>query len=179
MTNYKLSDFGRLALEFEEGESDKPYRDLAGHWTIGKGHKLLPHESHKNMKKSEIDKLFDKDIADREGELNYRIGLTLSYLPLIQHKFDAIFILSFNIGVYNFFNSYLYTIIKASGANKIITLEKDWKKYWKQWNKITDPETGKKRVSKGLVSRRAREINLFCNDLKNIDDYKQCLTSTK
>jgi lysozyme len=159
MTDYKLSDFGRLALEFEEGESEKPYKDLAGHWTIGKGHKLLPHEPHKNLKKEDINRLFDKDIADREMELNSGVDLILN-----QHQFDAIFILCFNIGVSKFLSSNIYKFLKKPD---IISGFQSWYK----WNKVTDPETGKKKVSKGLVSRREREINLFANDLKNINDY--------
>lgn len=157
----RLSDFGRLALEFEEGESDSPYKDIAGHWTIGKGHKLLPNESYKNLKKSDMNKLFDKDIREREGELNHGMALTLT-----QHQFDAVFILCFNIGVKRFLSSTLYKKLKLKDFGYTYI-------YWRQWNKFTDPKTGKKKVSEGLISRRAREINLFWNDLKNIDDYKK------
>lgn len=160
MPNMRFSDFGRLALEFEEGTSEKPYKDVAGHWTIGKGHKLLPNESYKNLKKSDMDKLFDKDIRVREGELNHGMGLTLT-----QHQFDAIFILCFNIGVDRFFSSNIYKFLKKLDNMSAF-------QYWKKWIKITDPETGKLKVCKGLVKRRPREINLFLNNLTNIKDYK-------
>lgn len=156
----KLSDFGRLALEFEEGERQEPYKDVAGNWTVGKGHKLLPNESYKNLKKSDINKLLDDDIKVREGELNQRMELILT-----QNQFDALFILCFNIGVDSFLSSSIYKYLKK--GDKIMSY-----KYWKKWNKITDPDTGKLILCNGLVNRRSREINLFINDLTNIDDYK-------
>jgi len=166
----RLSDFGRLALEFEEGESKEPYKDIAGNWTIGKGHKLLPNEPHKNLKKPDIDRLFDKDITDREGELNKGMGVLLT-----QHQFDAVFILCFNIGVSKFLSSSLYKFLDMGGAFTPHQKDEDILSFyqsWKKWNKITDLDTGKKKVSKGLVNRRAREVNLFRNDLKSINDYK-------
>lgn len=159
MNNHRLSDFGKLSLRFEEGETAEPYQDKAGFWTVGVGHKILPNESYKNLKKSDIDKLFDKDILDREVELNR--GLEIELYP---HQFDAIFILCFNIGVGSFFSSSIYKFLKT--PDKISAFQ-----YWKKWNKITDPETGKKKVCKSLVSRRAREINLFINNLTDINDY--------
>lgn len=158
----RLSDFGRLALEFEEGESEHPYQDSAGYWTIGKGHKLLPNELHKPLKQLEIDRLFLIDIRERESHLNKGMGVLLT-----QHQFDAVFILCFNIGVRKFLSSSVYKLLKTFGTDNMAIFE-----YWKRWNKITDPDTGKKKVSKSLVSRRAREINLFVNDLTNINDYK-------
>jgi len=162
----KLSDFGRLALEFEEGESLKPYKDVAGFWTIGKGHKLLPDESYKNLKKSDINKLFENDVLVREKGLNNKMGMSLK-----QHEFDAIFILSFNIGVDAFFFSSMYKFLKISDRKSV-------PQYWKKWNKIKDPETGKLKVCNGLVNRRAREVNLFMNDLKDINDYKKFMEKT-
>lgn len=160
MGSYKLSDFGKLALTFEEGEELIPYKDSAGFWTVGVGHKLLPNESYKNLKKSDIKKLFEKDIEDREGELNSKMFLTLA-----QNQFDAIFILCFNIGIDKFLSSSVYKFLKLKDTASSI-------RYWKKWNKITDPETGKLKVSKGLVNRRKREIKLFLNNINNIDDYK-------
>lgn len=160
MSYMKFSDFGRLALEFEEGESNKPYKDVAGYWTIGKGHKLLPDESYKNLKKSDINKLLDKDIQDREEELNQKMGLTLT-----QNQFDALFILCFNIGVGGFLSSNIYKFLqKGDNASAF--------QYWRKWINVTNPKTGKLEVCNGLVNRREREINLFINNLTNINDYK-------
>lgn len=155
----RLSDFGRLALTFEEGAKLTPYKDDAGYWTVGIGHKLLPNELNKTLKESDIKELLDKDIFEREGELNRKTEIELA-----QHQFDSVFIFSFNIGIPGFFSSSAYRFLKVPDNKSAF-------KSWKEWNKVTDPETKQKVVCNGLMSRRAREVNLFINDLKNINDY--------
>jgi GH24 family phage-related lysozyme (muramidase) len=158
--SYKLSGFGKLALTFEEGEKLKPYKDNAGYWTVGIGHKLLPNEFNKTLKQSDIDEILNKDIFDREGELNRIIEIQLT-----QHQFDAVFIFSFNIGIPGFSTSSAYRYLKVPDNDLAY-------KSWKEWNKTTDPVTKKKVVCPGLVSRRAREVNLFVNNLTCIEGYK-------
>jgi GH24 family phage-related lysozyme (muramidase) len=104
--------------------------------------------------------LFEKDIKEREGELNRRMRL-----DLLQHQFDAVFILCFNIGIGGFLESNIYKFLQQQDNEAAFS-------YWRKWKKAKDPKTGKLEVSPGLVNRRAREINLFCNDLKDINDYK-------
>ena len=155
----KLSEFGKQALTFEEGLKVKPYKDKAGYWTVGIGHKLLPNESYKNLTKADIKEIHEKDIFEREGDLNKKIEI-----PLTQHQFDAVFIFSFNIGIPGFFSSGAYRYLKIPDNNSAFNS-------WKEWNKVTDPVTKIKSVCEGLVSRRAREINLFMNNLIDINDY--------
>ena len=157
---YKLSSLGKLALTFEEGAKLKPYKDSAGYWTVGIGHKLLPNEANKTLTQSDIDEILNKDIFEREGQLNRKIEIQLT-----QNQFDAVFIFSFNIGIPGFFSSTTYKFLKVPD-NKSAFI------WWKKWNKVTDSETGEKVVSPGLVSRRAREINLFINNLTCIKAYK-------
>ncbi len=45
-----------------EGFRASPYQDTAGHWTVGVGHRLLPHEAVKVYTPAEIAKLFRHDL---------------------------------------------------------------------------------------------------------------------
>lgn len=46
-----------------EGFRNDPYQCTAGVWTVGVGHKLLPHEAVKTYTNKEIAELFERDLA--------------------------------------------------------------------------------------------------------------------
>lgn len=120
------------------------YLDGGGVWTIGYGHTGREVRRGQSITEEEAIELFDKDIDWAEDAVNNAL---LGY-ELTQNQFDALVSLTYNIGASGFKNSTVVKRIKSGdykGAAEAIT--------W--WNK----DNGK--VVKGLVSRRAREKELF------------------
>ena len=76
-----------------------PYRDVAGHWTIGWGHLLgdvlpPPYQPGVPIEPAAADALLVADLAQAEGEINGAV-----HRPLRQHQFDALVSFTFNCGL--------------------------------------------------------------------------------
>lgn len=126
------------------------YRDDAGVPTNGWGHTL-------GVKMGDIVTLeeaeanFDADLAPSCAAVEKYVKVDLS-----DHEFAALTWLAFNIGITGFSMSTVVKLLamhppqfdKVPAAISV-------------WNKITDPTTGKKIISKGLVNRRALEVILW------------------
>lgn len=132
-----------------EGKKFSPYRDSAGHLTVGIGHKIKPSEMHylnRNLTEGEILKLYYEDI-----EKFYPI---IEGLPnLTENQKIALISWAFNVGFHGAKNS---TLLQRLRKNDPKASEE-----FLRWVYITDPKTGKKTVSKGLTNRRNKEKNLF------------------
>ena len=88
-----------LLHEFEQGPqggmSSVPYRDFAGHWTIGWGHRILPGERFsKPLTVAQADDLLRSDLERFATGVN-----TMVTAPLTQSMFDALICFSFNVGL--------------------------------------------------------------------------------
>lgn len=155
--NMKLSNAGQEMLMDLEGFINIPTPDLAGHLTIGYGHKIKPGERFNTITKGTGILLMMEDVKPFENIIN-------NYMPvqLSQNQFDALVIFVFNIGESAFLNSTVYKDIKL-GNFESATIP------WERWINIskweTDVETGiKKKILvpvQGLINRRQREIELF------------------
>lgn len=156
-TKRKFSNEGQALLMDLEGFKSQPYKDLAGHWTIGFGHKILPGEKFDTITKNTGIMIMMTDAKPFEDFLNKNIPVELT-----QNQFDALIIFLFNIGEDNFVKSNVYAQLKLGNFKEAVIP-------WAKWINISEwlinPETGiaeKKLVPvQGLINRRQREIQLF------------------
>lgn len=161
---YKVNKDGILFIMKEEGYMLRPYMDVAGHRTIGVGHKLTPEESlvdgveingelvgwDKGLTKRQVYCLLKKDIKWVETTINDYVTTTLN-----QGQVNALASLIFNIGASSFIDS---TLLKAINAEQ----RREVSHQWRRWNKIT--VGGEKRILDALTRRRMRELLLFENN---------------
>jgi lysozyme len=144
-----------LLKEFEQGPqggfAPTPYKDSAGHQTIGWGHKLQPGDAFPQpLSADEADTLLARDLIQTGSSVAARVKVRLN-----QCMFDALCSLTFNIGVGAFtlstllaqLNSGLYT----AAAEQFL-----------RWDKAT--VKGKKIPLAGLARRREAERALFLRD---------------
>lgn len=143
-----------LIHEFEQGPrggmASVPYRDFAGHMTIGWGHKILPHERFAMpLNADQADDLLLRDLEQFAGGVN-----ELVTAPITQSMFDALVCFAFNVGLGSLKRSTLMRLL-----NKRLYLAAS--QQFARWNKATDPKTGKKVPLLGLTRRRLAESKLF------------------
>ena len=153
----RLSENGLKIIKNFEGLRLAAYRDVAGVWTIGYGstryHDGKPVKpGDKLTSEAQADAVLRNTLGQYENAVNQFVKA-----PLTQNQFDALVSFSYNEG---------------TGALKESTLlvklnEKDYEAAAAQflvWDKITDPDTGKKVVCGTLVQRRKEESRLFLSD---------------
>lgn len=145
----KTSDNGIKFIKHFEGVRYKPYRDIAGLWTIGVGHlikggKQLPDAYNKTFTSEEVDELLKHDL------LRFEIGLSrlLPKLSFQQHEYDALISFSFNLGLGTLQRS---TLRQSLLRNDKLQASKEFMKY---------VYAGGKTVQ-GLINRRKAEQQLF------------------
>jgi len=143
-----ISQAGIDLIKKFEGYRTKPYKDVAGLWTIGYGHligngKTLPDQYNREFTEGEIDELLRQDLAKFER------GVTLQFPMLLrQCEFDSLCSFSFNLG--------LGTLEKSSLKKDILVgnkeeAAKDFLKYIYAGGKPVE----------GLKKRRLAEQKLF------------------
>jgi lysozyme len=143
-----ISQAGIDLIKKFEGYKTKPYKDVAGLWTIGYGHligngKTLPDQYNREFTEGEIDELLRQDLAKFER------GVTLQFPMLLrQCEFDSLCSFSFNLG--------LGTLEKSSLKKDILVgnkeqAAKDFLKYIYAGGKPVE----------GLKKRRLAEQKLF------------------
>lgn len=127
------------------------YRCSAGHWTIGWGHTSAagPPRVREGMRitRAEADAIFERDVADVAATLRPLIDTALT-----EHQFGALVSFAFNAGVGAFATS---DLLEAINGRRL----EDVPAELQRWNKET--VNGRKRVSRGLVRRRAAEVALW------------------
>lgn len=144
----QLSKKGLELLKKAEGFSPKFYRDTQKGWSIGYGcfytndeyAKLPPN---KVVNEAEATTMLLNKLHYFETRVN-----SLVKVPLTQCQFDALVLLTYNIGVGNFSASTLLTRLNAGNYTTAAEQFLVWRK-----------ADGK--VNEGLVSRRATEKELF------------------
>ena len=160
MNNYRLSDKASGLLKEIEVLSLQPYDDSKGiksaptkSWspesTIGYGHLILQNEweQYKNgITKEQAEALFLKDAQPMVTAVNKLLKVSVS-----QQEFDALVILTFNIGIGAFIKSSVLKMVNKVGGSNYPTLEEAWLAFNKDQGK----------VSKGLVNRRKAEYNIY------------------
>lgn len=147
-----LSDHGERVIKNFEGLKLSAYRDIAGVWTIGYGstryHDDKPVKPGDTLaNEAQADALFRNTLSQYQDAVNRK-----TKVPLTQNQFDALVSFTYNEGTgsgQTLFEK-LNTKDYAGAADQFLV-----------WNKITDPDTGKKLVSSTLTARRHEERQLF------------------
>jgi lysozyme len=141
-----ISTNGIKLIEKLEGCILHEYKDDAGVPTIGVGHTggVQPNQT---ITQAQADAFLKADLKKFVDRVNKFVKV-----PVNQNQFDALVIFDFNTGGLG-----TSTLLKKlnAGDYKGAAAEFD------AWVKITDPETGKKVVSQGLINRRNAEQALF------------------
>jgi lysozyme len=150
----KISNQGIKLIKSFEGLRLKAYKDIAGIWTIGYG--STRYQNGTTIKPG--------DVLSCETEANTLFAITLNKyvsavnkgikVALTQNQFDALVSFIYNVGTGVVTFSTLFKMLNTGnyqGAADQFLL----------WNKITDPQTGKKILSKTLTNRREQERTLF------------------
>lgn len=157
-TEMKFSENGTAMLAAFEKFVSAPYLDMAGVWTIGYGNTYYPNgkrvtKNDKALTKAEATKL-KMDIVNRDfaAAVNIMFASEIEKGRITQNMFDALVMLSYNIGVNGLQGSSVARLIKAnrkSAAADAFLL----------WNKAK--VNGVRRVVRGLTIRREKERELF------------------
>jgi lysozyme len=150
----KISNHGIAIIKNFEGLRLHAYQDIAGIWTIGYG--STRSVDGKPVKKGdqlatevEAEKLFTITLDTFITAVNRSVKVLLT-----QNQFDALISFTYNVGTGAMAKSTLVKKLNLSdyaGAAEQILV----------WNKITNPQTGKKQPSKTLTNRREQERALF------------------
>ena len=89
----QLSETGLLLIKQAEGFRRMPYKDVAGFWTVGYGHKIIPGEDFsRGLTQDEGDLLLKGDVKEAEAAVNHHA------LNLTQNQFDALVDFTYNLG---------------------------------------------------------------------------------
>lgn len=153
-----MSEKGIALLKAIETLATKPYDDQTGeeidHWvkgaTIGYGHLILPDQWERyrdGISEAEATTLFEQDLQPFVDEVASSVKVELS-----QNQFDALVILTFNIGTGNFESSSVLKLVNDPNAH---TAYAGLEQAWKAWNK----SQGK--VNQGLNNRRQAEWRIY------------------
>jgi lysozyme len=135
---------GKALIEAFEGCVLKPYKDIAGLWTIGIGHLIKPSETFTSITRKDAEFLLAADLKEAENAVD-----ELVTVPLNQNQFDALVSFTFNLGAERLRTSTLLRKLNAgdygAAADEFL-----------RWSK------SKGVVVAGLKRRRAAERSLFC-----------------
>jgi lysozyme len=142
----EISAKGIKFIEQQEGCRLKPYKDIAGIFTIGVGHALghkLPVKYKNGISQTEADELLHNDLKTAETAVN-----SLVKVPLTQNQFDSTISLVFNVGIGAFHHS---SVLRHLLKGEYQAAADAFKLY----------RFSGGRESTGLLARRTREANLF------------------
>lgn len=140
-----LRDF----VEAWEGVRLVPYRDGAGYWTIGCGHRMQDSDPRTPITQDECDALLDVDLR------YFAEGVTkLIFMPIRQCQFDALIAFSFNVGLGALAGSTLRKRVNGGYFDQAGD-------EFLRWNIATNATTGRKEPSAGLTKRREAERAMF------------------
>lgn len=146
-----ISERGLRLIQSFEGLRLKAYKCEAGKLTIGWGHTGPDVKPGMQINQLQADELFIKDVI-RKGEN------PVNRLPnvdmLSQNQFDALCSLAFNAGDSVSPANSIWRYMKHKDLGGVASMIP-------KWRYVTDPTTGEKRISQGLVNRRLREKELF------------------
>lgn len=166
MQHNQMSDKGMDLLMSIESFRGKPYDDQNGNvistWvkgaTIGYGHLISQNEwnqsadIYKNgLTEAQAKVLFVQDLKPFVEGVNAKVTTAIS-----QNQFDALVILTFNIGLGNFGSS---SVLKLVNNPSTQTSYPNLEAAWKAWDK----SQGK--LMQGLVNRRNAEWNIYSKNI--------------
>jgi len=142
-----VSSQGIAILKQREELRLKKYKDIAGIWTVGYGHVILPSEKLDTITPEKAEQILRKDLKIAESVVNRYVSV-----PLTPGQFDALVSLVFNIGEGNFSGSTLLEKLNKYDYQGALA-------EFPRWNKAR--QNGELRVSQGLINRRKEEQEMF------------------
>lgn len=131
----RMSPEGRAMLRKLEGSRASAYRDVAGFWTIGVGHKLTRDELmsgkvdiagelvrwREGLTVEQIDVLLEQDVRAYERAVNSCVRTVLS-----QEQFDSLVSFCFNVGPSAFCESTLVRRLNAGQYEDVPAQLRKW-----------------------------------------------------
>jgi lysozyme len=125
----RTSQQGRADIIRHEGIRYDPYKDVAGYWTVGIGHLIVPGDGvarDANGIPQPIDEtllmtLFETDLSHAEKAVNDSV-----YVPLTQNQFDALVDFVFNFGASRFSTSTLRRLLNEGSYPAAAAEFKKW-----------------------------------------------------
>lgn len=145
-----LQSIEKLALQPYDDQNGKTINTWVKGATIGYGHLIAQKDWSKyqnGIDQAGADQLFRQDLAPFEKAVNNKVTSSIT-----QSEFDALVILTFNIGVGNFNSSSVLKLINDPTAQ---TSYSSLEAAWKAWNKSQG------HVMAGLNNRRQAEWNIY------------------
>lgn len=160
--SFDLSEDGLDLLKHIEKLRLKPYDDQTGKsitsWcegaTIGYGHLIARKdwEKYKNgIDETTANNLFKTDLSPFADAVSSKVKSKLT-----QNQYDALVILTFNIGIDGFASSSVLKLVNDPAAK---TGHKNLESAWKAWNKSQGV------VNTGLINRRNAEWKIYSDNL--------------
>lgn len=148
-----INDAGLQLVKSFEGLRLSVYNDQAGRQTVGWGHLILPGEHFTTITEREAENLLRKDLAIAERAIQ---AMTLFPITAPEHanRYAALTSFVFNVGR----DAYRGSTVRAKVNRNQYDQAAD---HLLDWCKITQPKTGLKVVSQGLLNRRRAERELF------------------
>lgn len=124
----RTSPQGRNAIIQHEGIRYEPYQDVAGYWTVGIGHLIVPGDGvprvagvPQPIDETFLMSLFETDLAHAEEAVNRYVTV-----PLAQNQFDALTDFVFNFGPSRFAQSSLVRLINQGQYSAAAEEFKRW-----------------------------------------------------
>ena len=159
---FSFSTKGVTLLKSIEQLATKPYDDQTGRdittWvegaTIGYGHLISNAEwkKYKNgITETQAQSLFQEDMTPYINTVKTKVSAMIT-----QNEFDAMVLLTFNIGQQGFTDSSVLKLVNKPAA---ITSFTNLEAAWKAWNKSQGV------VNRGLTNRRQAEWNIYNKDI--------------
>lgn len=154
----KLSAKGNETLKEYEEFVGKPYLDIAKVWTIGYGNTYYENRKAVTQHDAPITKKRATELKNNVINMDFAPAVNLIFAEQIakgivtQNMFDALVLLSYNIGVRGLAGSNVATQLKA--GKKLAAGDA-----FLPWNKVR--KNGVLKFSQGLANRRAKERALF------------------
>lgn len=127
-----------------------PYKDIAGHWTIGWGHLMAAYEPLTPITQERADLMFATDLAHMQAD----VAAMVRYVGALPQHYAALASFAFNLGIPALRTSTLLQKVNEGdfpGAGN----------EFKRWNKARDRATGLLVVVDGLTKRRKAECAIF------------------
>lgn len=141
-------------LEEIEGVKYKPYKDIAGIWTVCAGITGSDVILGKTYTQRECDALLAKHIKIAKDEVDKRVKVDIP-----DSMRAALYSFTYNAGTGAFRKS---TMLKLVNQGRLYeACDQLW-----AWTYYYNPKTGRKEKSKGLKNRRAVEFKYCTKDLK-------------
>lgn len=147
----RMSDSGLARIRQHEAFMAKPYDDGAGNLTIGYGHLIRKGENYSaGITEAEADTLFRQDV-----ERVVDPALDEITIDLTQNQVDALGSFIFNVGTGGFLKNLLAHV--NAGRHEMTTS--------RMLKFVTgrDVKSGRRRVLRGLLTRRRFEVALYKN----------------